>query len=168
MAALAVILGIAWADVVAVDVFVTIVLPRRVAGRFRLTVIFYRISWRPWSFCARHMRDRKRREAWLSVYGPLSLLLLLAMWTMALSFAFALMHWGMTGAHTAFRDELLASSMNLVDLAGGWRDAGALPFLTVLESGSGLGLLALVIGYLPVVYQSFSRREANITLLDAR
>src|SRR5207302_1981292 len=38
----------------------------------------------------------------------------------------------------------------------------------VIEAGVGFGFLALVIGYLPVLYQSFSRRELNITLLDAR
>jgi hypothetical protein len=38
----------------------------------------------------------------------------------------------------------------------------------VLEAGMGFGVLAIVIGYLPVLYQAFSRREANISLLDAR
>jgi hypothetical protein len=41
-------------------------------------------------------------------------------------------------------------------------------FLTVAESGLGFGFLALVISYLPVIYQAFSRREVNIVLLDAR
>ncbi len=41
-------------------------------------------------------------------------------------------------------------------------------FVTVLEAGIGFGFLALVIGYLPVLYQSFSRREVTISLLDAR
>jgi len=41
-------------------------------------------------------------------------------------------------------------------------------FLTVLEGGTGLGFLALVIGYLPILSQAFSRREVNISLLDAR
>jgi hypothetical protein len=40
--------------------------------------------------------------------------------------------------------------------------------LTVIEAANGFGLLAIVIGYLPVLYQSFSRREVNISLLDAR
>ena len=40
--------------------------------------------------------------------------------------------------------------------------------LAVLECGFGLGFLALVIGYIPVIYQSFSRRESMIALLDAR
>ena len=41
-------------------------------------------------------------------------------------------------------------------------------FLTVIEAGTGLGFLALVMGYFPVLYQSFSRREVQISLLDAR
>jgi hypothetical protein len=40
--------------------------------------------------------------------------------------------------------------------------------IAVTEAGIGFGFLAIVIGYLPVVYQSFSRREVNISLLDAR
>jgi hypothetical protein len=40
--------------------------------------------------------------------------------------------------------------------------------LMILESGAGLGFVALVIGYLPVLYTAFSRREVSIALLDAR
>ena len=40
--------------------------------------------------------------------------------------------------------------------------------LTVAEAGTGLGFLAIVIGYLPGLNQSFSKREVNISLLDAR
>ncbi|HVB73107.1 MAG TPA: potassium channel family protein, partial [Ktedonobacteraceae bacterium] len=41
-------------------------------------------------------------------------------------------------------------------------------FLAVAESGMGFGFLALIIGYVPIIYQAFSRREINISLLDAR
>ena len=40
--------------------------------------------------------------------------------------------------------------------------------MVVIECGIGLGFLALVLSYLPVIYQAFSRREVNIVLLDAR
>jgi hypothetical protein len=40
--------------------------------------------------------------------------------------------------------------------------------ICAFEAGMGFGFLALVIGYLPVLNQSFSRREVNISLLDAR
>jgi hypothetical protein len=38
----------------------------------------------------------------------------------------------------------------------------------VITSGSGLAVLAIVIGYLPSLYQAFSRREATVSQLDAR
>ena len=38
----------------------------------------------------------------------------------------------------------------------------------MIEAGTGIGFIAVVIGYLPVLYQSFSRREVNISMLDAR
>jgi hypothetical protein len=40
--------------------------------------------------------------------------------------------------------------------------------VTVVEAGAGFGFLALVISYLPVLYQAFSRREVNVSLLDSR
>ncbi len=41
-------------------------------------------------------------------------------------------------------------------------------FLAVVEAGLGFGFMAVIIGYLPVLYQSFSRREQTIALLDGR
>ena len=40
--------------------------------------------------------------------------------------------------------------------------------LVVIESGMGFAFLALIIGYLPALNQSFARREVSISLLDAR
>src|SRR3977135_973588 len=40
--------------------------------------------------------------------------------------------------------------------------------LTAVEAGMGFAFLAVVIGYFPVIYQAFSRREVAISLLDAR
>jgi hypothetical protein len=40
--------------------------------------------------------------------------------------------------------------------------------VTVIEAGCGLGFLALVITYLPVLYQLFAAREAHVILLDER
>src|SRR5204862_4321793 len=45
----------------------------------------------------------------------------------------------------------------------GWTRA-----VVVLEAATGLGLVAVVIGYLPVLYQAFNRREVGVLLLDAR
>ena len=40
--------------------------------------------------------------------------------------------------------------------------------LSVIEAGTGIGFIAVVIGYLPVLYQFLSRREAHVIQLDGR
>src|SRR5207248_11241766 len=79
--------GVLW------DVFETIVLPRRVTRRVRLTRLFYRFTWNPWWAIARVIRKKKRRETFLGIYGPLSLLVLLTVWAASVVFGFALLHW---------------------------------------------------------------------------
>jgi hypothetical protein len=159
---------------VSIDVFETIVLPRRVAGRFRLTAVFYRVTWRPWAFVAARLANKKRREAFLSIYGPVSLLVLLVFWTGMVIFSFALLRWAFaadvlpSGMRVSSGTETYISAISFVGMEEALPRHAWARALTVLEALSGFGLLAMVIGYLPVLYQSFSRRESNITLLDAR
>jgi hypothetical protein len=158
------------------DAFETIVLSRRVSRTFRLTRLFYRILWRPWRSVARLFPPGNRRENVLMVFGPLSLILLLATWAVGLILAFALLHWGL-GSRMATPDgsqgflvDLYMSGTTFVTLGlGDVTPRNTLArSLTVLESGMGFAFLALVIGYLPLISQAFSRREVNISLLDAR
>jgi hypothetical protein len=167
---LTLIVGVLW------DVFETIVLPRRVTRRFRLTRFYYRSVWAPWSVIAHRLRKSKRREIFLSVFGPLSLLGLLVLWGMTLVFGFALLHWAfgseLTPLHgrPGFFSDLYYSGTTFFTLGlGDIAPAGpASRAITVIEASVGFGLLALVIGYFPVLYQAFSRREVNISMLDAR
>jgi hypothetical protein len=172
----AVILGVLLILMVLWEAFETIVLPRRVTRQFRLTRFFYRATWRPWVALASLRRNKKKRDSMLSYYGPLSLLLLLAFWAVTLVFGFGLLHYGLqdklAGALFAsdFGNALYLSGTTLFTLGlGDIQPASALGrFVTVLEAGIGFGFLALVIGYLPVLYQAFSNREVTISLLDAR
>src|ERR1700737_32731 len=86
------------------DAFETIVLSRRVSRTFRLTRLFYRLLWRPWRSVARLYPAGNRRENVLMVFGPLSLILLLATWAVGLILAFALLHWGL-GSRMATADD---------------------------------------------------------------
>ncbi len=166
----AVILIVLW------DAFETIILPRRVTRRIRLTSGFYRLTWRPWSAMARRIRRPRRTEAVLSYFGPLSVLLLLTVWTVGMIFAFAGLHWAIgtrlvsPDRHPDFWTYLYMSGTDYFTLGLGDVTAAAGPgrALTVFEAGLGFGFLAIVIGYFPVLYQAFSRREVNIVLLDAR
>src|SRR5581483_3243637 len=75
------------------DGFETIILPRRVARKFRLARLYYAITWRVWSAIGRKIHTNSRREYFLSFFGPLSLIGLLAMWACILIVAFALLQW---------------------------------------------------------------------------
>jgi hypothetical protein len=170
-------LGIAFILIALLDAFQTVISPRRATGRFRVTRLFYIATWWPWSHLASMILHPRKRETALSVYGPLSLLLLIVVWATGILSGFALIYFAM---HSPLRDPAVARTDILSDfyLSGttlftlGIGDV--LPqtrgsrFLVVLESGMGLGFLAMVIGYFPVLYGAFSRREVSISLLDAR
>ncbi len=156
--------------------FETIVLPRRVTRHFRFTRLFYRWTWTVWLGLVGGTKDRRLRETLLSVYGPASLLGLVASWAAMLVLGFGLLAWSLETAvrstmpYRGFWTDIYFSGTTFFTLGMGdvTPNSSAGRFLTVLEAGTGFGFLAVVIGYIPTIYQSFSRRETNITLLDAR
>lgn len=167
--AVVLIAGVLW------DTFETIILPRRVTRRFRLPRLFYRVTWVPWSALARHVPAGNQRETFLSFFGPLSLLLLFGAWALSLILGFAIFHWAM-GSPINVRNEtvnfwtdLYLSGTTFFTLGlGDVTPRGDIArTVTVIESGIGFGFLAIVIAYLPVLYGAFSRREVNISRMDA-
>ena len=173
----ATICGLLVVMVVLWDVFETIILPRRVTRRFRIVRLFYRYTWIPWSRVARVIRRGGRREAFLSYFGPLSLLALFVVWAVGLIFAFALLHLGAGSAISLGANEsrgfladfyLSGTTFFTLGLGDVTPQTELARVITVMEAGIGFGFLAVVISYLPVLYGAFSRREVNISLLDAR
>ena len=177
MHAIAMIAGILCVFVVLLDAFQTIILPRRAFGRIRITSLFYVATWRPWIFLARRLHHPRKRETLLSFYGPLSLILLLVVWAGAILLGFALIFYSLgspfndAARRADFRTDLYVSGTTIFTLGLGdvtpHNDPRART-LIILESGTGLGFLAVVMGYFPVLYGAFSRREVSIALLDAR
>src|SRR5215472_5563196 len=104
--ALAIVAGVVLVLAVLWETFETIVLPRRVTRQFRITRYFYRSTWKPWAAIAKRRKNAKKRESLLSYYGPISLLLLLALWAVSLMVGFALIHYG---AHTGFSGTIFPS-----------------------------------------------------------
>jgi hypothetical protein len=169
---------------VVLDAFQTIILPRRPTGRLRITRLFYVLTWRPWVLLAECSRKPKVREQIFSIYGPLSLLLLLVLWAMLLITGFGLVYFGIgspfidplvSNPHlpawlTALRTDLYFSGSTLFTLGMGdvQPHSFLVRFVVVTQCGTGLGFVALVIGYVPVLYQAFSHREISVAMLDAR
>ena len=162
-----------------VDGFESILQPRRVTHRYRFTRAFYRGTWAAWRAVAVRIGRGKRREAFLGVFGPLSLLALIAAWVCGLIVGFGLVHWSLkTMAGRAAADNVAFTFRTYLYLSGttfftlGYGDVTPVTAigraLAVGESGLGFGFLAVIVSYLPVLYQAFSRREAVISLMDAR
>jgi hypothetical protein len=176
MKILAIIISVLFIFTILRDSFETIILPRRISRRFSLSRLFYATTWMLWSSVGRKIRQGNRREVYLSYYGPLSVILLLILWAVVLVLAFGLLQWGLSSPlnspekQATFGTYLYMSGSTFITLGLGDVTplAGFSRFLTVAEAGTGFGFLALIIGYVPVIYQAFSRREVGITLLDAR
>jgi hypothetical protein len=172
----AAIFGVVIICVVLLDAFETVVLPRRVTRHFKLTAWFYRRTWIPWRNIAGRIRTPARQQSFLGYFGPLSLIMLLAFWAATLIFGFALLQYGI-GGHEQLGNEPITFG-RIIYHSGetfftlGYGDivptSSAARALSVLEAGMGFAFLGVVIGYLPVVYASFSRREIQISMLDAR
>lgn len=165
------IVAVALIWIILVDGFESLVYPRRVAHRYRLARVYYRTAWAFWTTVF-------RRERFMAVFGPLSLIGLLVIWALGLIVAFGLLHLALeTPVHRITGDGpdtlptyLYMSGSTFFTLGLG--DVTPLStlgrILVVIEAGVGFGFLAMVIGYLPVLYNHFSRREISISLLDAR
>jgi hypothetical protein len=116
------------------------------------------------------------RENFLGYFGPLSLIFLLVLWAISLIFGFTLLQYGLghhlrlSGEDITFGVLLYHSGETFFTL--GYGDitpmSGIARALAVLEAGMGFAFLGVVVGYLPVVYSSFSSRETQISLLDSR
>ncbi len=160
-----------------VEGFETVVLPRTVTRRWRFTSAYYRFLWRHvWTKVAKRIDDDKERDNFLSIFGPISLILLLGLWAVGLITGFALVEWGFgpgivgPDVHTTFLSDLYFSGTTFFTLGyGDFRpDSGIERLVAIVETGTGFGFLAIIIGYLPVLYGQFSKREASVSLLDAR
>jgi hypothetical protein len=168
--------GVALIVLVLRDTFETLVLPQTVNRRLRPARLFYLATWSLWKRLCQLARAERSRQAALLIYGPLALLGLISVWAACLILAFAILQWSF-GSHLdlvrgqpGFGADLYLSGTTFFTLGLGdvTPNDPVARVLTVAEAGIGFGFLALVIGYLPVLYQAFSRREISISLLDAR
>jgi hypothetical protein len=157
------------------DAFEVMLLPRRVIRRLRFVSVFYRVTWRAWSWLASLFPGNGQRENFLGHYGALSMVLLFGIWMASLILGFGLLLWAAhvdadTTPRPTLGSHLYMSGVTFFTVGYGdlvpQTRLGRL--ISVLEAGTGLGFIALVIGYLPVLYQLFSRREAHVIKLDGR
>jgi hypothetical protein len=166
-------LGVAILLWTAVDVVRTIVMPRAARGRFRLARGLFYVVWIPWKRIALARKTSRGRERVLALAAPFFFIALLAGWVLLALIGYALMFWspafsgGISHANISFTRALYVSGASLSTLGSG-SVTGSTRALQVAAAITGLGLFAVVIAYLPVLYQAFNRREVGVLLLDAR
>ena len=142
----------------------TVILPRGVASRLtRAVFVNMRIVFNLW---AGPGASYERRDRVLALYSPVSLLATLVAWVTLVVASFTAMYWGL--GSLSVRSAFLVSGSSVFTL--GIERPPDVPgsVLAFTEAAIGLVLLALLITYLPSIYQAFSRREAAVTALEIR
>lgn len=173
MAFLSTLLGVFFVLVVLADAFETVVLPRTVKRRIRLSNIVFETAGRFYSRLGR-ARPSSRRQAMITVFGPLLLLFLIMAWAVFNVLGWGFIHYGLgtpfNGQPADLGTDMYFSGVTFLTLgygdvvpSSGWGRS-----LAVAEAGLGFGFLALVVSYVPVLYNAFSRREVQMLLLDVR
>jgi hypothetical protein len=152
------------------EVFEVLVQPRRVTRPYRFTRLFFHAGWWVWTAAARRFRSPHREQTFLSVFGPLSILILFSVWAAGLVFGFGLIHHGLAPRAAGLWESVYLSGTTFTTLGYGdvTPTAPVTRALAIVEAATGFGYFAVVIGYLPVLYQAAARREAFIALFDAR
>lgn len=156
------------------EIFLAFLVPQRVRRGPRLVRSVRDLGWRPLRRFARRLPDRTA-DTILGLYGPLSLVLNLALWMLGLVVGYAALQWAggsqlAAGGAVSFGHDLYFSAATLVSsgTAGLAAQTGFARAIQVIDAGSGLLTLAIVIGYLPALFQAYSKREATVSQLDAR
>ena len=142
----------------------TVILPRGVQSRLS-RVIFLSLR-NVFDLAAGRDATYERRDEVLALYGPLSLLALLASWILIVIGSYTLMFWAVLGDSLWAAFQLSGSSVFTLGFAA----PTTLPVTLLVLSEAGIGLieLALLITYMPSLYSAFQRRESLVSMLEVR
>ncbi len=142
----------------------TVILPRGVPAK--LGSLVFVVVGRVFRVRLGRSATYERRDAVMAGFAPTALLVLVVVWLGLTLLGYTAMYWAFGGRPV--RVALSDSVSSLTTL--GFSQPGDLPsvVLAFTEAGLGLTLLALLITYLPSLYNAFSRREAAVALLEVR
>ncbi len=162
--ALALVAGVVLVVVTLASALRTVVVPR--AFPSLLTRAHFLAIRRVFQWIAPAKSSFARRDAVMAVYAPLGLVSLPAVWATLVVVGFMGIFWG--SGVDPISEAFITSGSSLFTL-GFVRPTGT-PRVTLefVEAGIGLGLISLMISYLPTIYGAFSRREAHVGMLEVR
>jgi hypothetical protein len=108
----------------------------------------------------------EQRDRILAFYAPISLISLLPVWLFLVQLGFSGMYWAIEGGDPY--QAYYTSGSFLLTLGYASSENFLVTFLGFAEATIGLMLVALLIAYLPSMYNAFSRREAAVSMLEVR
>ncbi len=111
-------------------------------------------------------RSFETRDRIMALYAPLALVTLPGSWVIMVVGGFTAIFWG-TGVQP-LSEAFATSGSSLLTLGFARPPGTARIALSFIEAGIGLGLVSLMISYLPTIYAAFSRREALVGMLEVR
>lgn len=140
----------------------TLVLPRAVnvwLTRWVFLIMRVLFNWR-----AKMYSTYEQRDSILALYAPTSLLMLPIVWLSLVLLGYMGMFWAV--GVRPWGEAFLLSGSSLLTL--GYAPVHTLPqtVLSFTEAIIGLGMVALMIAYLPTMYTAFSQRERAVALLE--
>ena len=142
----------------------TVVVPRATSQRITRVLFFsVRTAFEAVAHPGRAFPDRDRI---LSVYAPLSFVLLPLVWVVLTVIGFTGVQWGISGG--SLRQAFLLSGSSMLTLGVAFRKDLPSATFSFLQASMGLILVALLISYLPTIYGAFARRETLVGRLEAR
>jgi len=160
------VVGVALIGTVLDSALRTFVLPR--AASTALTRFVFVAIRRVFDLFASESRTYETRDRIMALYPLFGLFGLVFTWMILMIVGFTLVYHGAIDVHSWRRAfELSGSSFFTLGFA---LTPGGVPsyIVTFIEAASGLGILALLIAYLPTIYGAFSRRELAVTQLATR
>jgi hypothetical protein len=156
-----------------IDVFQSVVTPRPVAGRLRISRYATRVLWAASRRLAGRASHPRRREALLGSFGPAIVLVYLAIWLLLLMLGYGLIVNSLADQirpHPAgMVTSIYVAGTSLFTIGfGDYVGTTALArLLTLVSAATGLGVLALVVTFLFSLYGAFQRREVAVVTLEA-
>lgn len=146
------------------SVFTTLVVPRASSSRLSRTVL--RVFGGVVKPVVRRRRSYEAKDRVMAVIGPMGLVALFTIWISLIIVGFGLLMWW--AGPFSLAHGLAISGSSVFTLGVLTSPVAGVEILEFICAGSGLLLAALVIAYLPALYQSYAQRETEVTLLAAR
>jgi len=109
--------------------------------------------------------SEERRERILQRYAPIALICLAFIWAVLVCLGFMCIYWSFGGV--SWLDAFLLSGSSLTTL-GVFSTGDAEMAVGILEAIIGLGLVGLLITFLPTIYGEYNRRELAVAQLSGR